>query len=330
MLRCRSVLCSLSAVSFFVSLISCGGGGGSGSNGGGTHPPETTQPIALTQANATGVAAESLHQIEAAASTTELFLQILGGLSFPTGITSSNCSLGGSEDVEFRDNDNNQILSSGDVLILRDRHCSAGGILSQGDVTISYTFVGSGQAGTLTRHTGTITFNKVESSYSQSGQNIFKLDGALSFDYERPAAFAGSHALSISSSGASLAISFGAWQGSLQITNVSLVERQAANDFEINVDAIYTMPARSQSVGISTGSSSGLGGVYGQYPTTGLIRLIGAHGSEIRLIPNSIVSTPYLAFSLDEQGLGIFTTLVLTPSPAWENYSAGFFIRAAN
>ncbi len=299
-----------------IILASCSGGD-AGSPG--TNNP-SARPLNLGADNAVDVTTLSLVETEALAEAIYIVMEEID-INPPTvGIDVVNCTDGGTETTEFRDNDNSMSLTSGDNIIGSDAACQEGSAASDGEIRINLLASTNPSAN---RYVGEFIFDNTVFSFD--GIDV-ALDGGANFEVEFFVGIA--TFLSVSTLEGGITISVGA-SGSPSSTTETITIRNLEREINASGDLLLGMNVEfeSETLGgrftLATGSS--LSSLAGEAPSGGSIILSGDDNSAIRITGNSGVTNPQTNIAIDEDGNGSFE-IVLSSPPTWVDIMGSGFL----
>lgn len=299
-----------------IILASCSGGDAASP---GTNNP-SARPLDLDADNAVDVATLSLVETEALAEAIYIIMEEFDTSPPSVGIDVTNCTDGGTETTEFRDNDNSMSLTSGDNIIGSDAACQEGTAASDGEIRINLLASTNPAAN---RYVGEFIFESTV--FSLDGIDV-TFDGGANFEVEFFAGIA--TFLSVNTLEGGITISVGA-SGSPSSTTETITIRDLERGINASGDLLLDMAVEfeSETLGgtftLATGSN--LLSLAGEAPSAGNIILGGDDNSAIRITGNSGVTNPQTNIAIDEDGNGSFE-IVLSPPLTWVDIMGSGFL----
>jgi len=316
-------------VSVSTLLGACGGGGGGGGDGASNVGISASDPVAITQDNATEVASATFEATDGLTGNSEGALGLVpasvgqasaaqinvietiiqqakrapvflsndgtGGVApAATRTSQEDCENGpnGSISGTFNDNDKDLTLSTGDSVSMTANNCDFGGVVMNGTISMSNVVV-SGDESSLP-YLMQFRMQATNFSVTVSGETVVMSgDGTISES--------SSDGFNFSSSVSGNGIRITAAGETLTLTDYDILETQndATGEYAISINATISSSSVGGSVTVITDVA--LSGIGSSDPSAGQVTCVGANSSSLTL---TVVDSLNVDLQVDTDGIG--------------------------
>jgi hypothetical protein len=311
-------------ISISVLLVACGGGGGG--DGASNVGISASDPVAITQDNATEVASATFEATDGLTGNSEGALGLVpasvgqasaaqinvietiiqqakrapvflsndgtGGVVPAATQTSEEACENGSISATFNDNDNDLTLSTGDSVSMTANNCDFGGVVMNGTISMSNVVVSGDESSPP--YSMQFRMQATNFSVTVTGETVVMSgDGTISES--------SSDGFNFSSSVSGNGIRITAAGETLTLTDYDILEteNEATGEYAISINATISSSSVGGSVTVTTDVA--LSGIGSGDPSAGQVTCVGANSSSLTL---TVVDSLSVQIEVDTDGIG--------------------------
>lgn len=310
-------------ISVSVMLVACGGGGGG--DGASNVGISASDPVAITQDNATEVASATFEATDGLTGNSEGAVGFLpasvgqasaaqinviktiiqqakrapvflsndgtGGVVPAATQTSEEACENGSISATFNDNDNDLTLSTGDSVSMTANNCDFGGVVMNGTISMSNVVVSGDESSAP--YSMQFRMQATNFSVSVSGETVVMSgDGTIGES-------SSDGVLTSSVSGNGIRITAAGETLTLTDYDILETENEATGEYSISINATISSSSVGGSVTVTTDVA--LSGIGSGDPSAGQVTCVGANSSSLTL---TVVDSLNVELQVDTDGIG--------------------------